>query len=1310
MSLFLQGISNPRNHLTANALYGKQRTRGFNAGVRALLGDAYKGERLKRSKGKQNTFKGRPRDMPANSTKYKVDPNPLDLEAQNPHMQPQAHDEAKEVRRYVKKRILMLDERIANGGGNAEKVKLWKREKASWQSWLSQLHHKEVLPSVRGEFIQDFQNWLMGRGREVDHLRTAWYRTPIKEKSVENYLGAFINERHRFLAALAILKQRAPRNVDEAYLYYKYIARQNPEEIPIKTFLSDWDKFSVLMDSEWEEEEKPRDVEVNVPKQFPGTMKRSSSGKYHAAVNEHSKVGPKATIPFLVQNGNRTDIKIPGVTPMDKAETARIKAQQQATVDLIEQDLDTYKLQNSEVSKWGKYSSLGGIGRGVGVVNRPALIQHDPPNDGDPGPDPNGDQGDDEDSNDFFVNYRGIGPVTSTPQASFDNPDFYSAPGKTSDKGEEPNNKIKEEPPDDDFESNVVHKPQEEDTESFAKHKRFAKLHKRWTSLLRKNENLDLETKHKWLDKAAYDEKVAIENGIGKWRKRITEAGKNDLDQMSKLQRIAQNEIENVSRNVSREVARDPERGHIIQQLYEENAFNETADKLKSHDLNTEEGKLEREQFLAYAKAEEGIFDEDGEDHANFLKAFQTALTEAEVADNENELFENLAAKWRSAYSSHIFELAEFYNPQEPDYQVAPSTLHPTLDPAEYERLERENKELQELLSSKHHQLEDLQLKAEERENAYRELEKIGKQQSESLRKLKLNLDQQAAQLDLEQIRAAQYEKGLKKVAADLRQAQTKKEKAEIESRAKEEIIEHQKFLLAQATQQKEALAKRLEAATDAQDNLLKQIDGFKGTEEEKRKLEADYFKAELSKTRLRQQLARVTQNAEESAAQAEEAGNRIEAVEQLLKQQIHASTIYKESLEQSQRELQYEREQKIALAQGYEAKQAEAFQLQSDWHKLRDEGQGIINWLTGELNITREAKQSLEQNLYALAQKKVETERILGQALETYDQKVKQLENFGNALLHQRDAHRQIHEAEVNELKSQYEAQILAAKEAFELELQYAQQNWLEEEESANKLSAENAEQILALEKERLRLHEVVNQVVDIKEIEKYNQKQQYQAALEALTAHINILQENQESYKRQAEEAGIQYQEMVRIAAQNRQQGQEGVIAVTQYYETELSHYKKSLAAANAAFGTLKETSVSLESAKVSLLEVLKKPGGKAKVERLLQELVGDNQIISLQANKAAREGQATALFHRHTQPIVQKAESMITDAEENQEQIEALQQTAEEFRPTVPPQFLSEDREKGKEKEKKVSFAPLSLTQRQWQQNRSRSKGTS
>jgi hypothetical protein len=436
MSLFLQGIAKPKNHLTANAVYGRQRTRNFNAGAKALLGDSYRGERLKRNvqgKKKKDTFGGRSKDMPANSTKYKVDPNPLDLETHNPNMQPQPHDEAKEVRRYVKRKIALLNEKISRGAGagqeNQERLELWKREKSSWQSWLTQLHHKEVLPSVRSEFIQDFQNWLMGRGREIDHLRTEWYRTPITEETVTNYLDAFINERHRFLAALAKLKTRAPRNVDEAYLYYKYIARQNPEEIPIKTFLADWDKFSVLMDVKWEGEDHPHEPDIRVPAQFPGAMHRLSSEAYQKGVNEHSKIGPKATIPILKQQGNIQKLVIPGVTPMSRDELQRIEATQAPKVKLIQQDLDKYKLENSEVSKWGKYSSAGGVGIALGGPNQVPLAFDEPRGGGGQPPPDEEEENDDENPN-IVRNIVPNAPEQNqtVPQISEEDEDFYAIP------------------------------------------------------------------------------------------------------------------------------------------------------------------------------------------------------------------------------------------------------------------------------------------------------------------------------------------------------------------------------------------------------------------------------------------------------------------------------------------------------------------------------------------------------------------------------------------------------------------------------------------------------------------------------------------------------------------------------------------------------------------------------------------------------------------------------------------------------------------------------------------------------------------
>ncbi|MBS0654665.1 MAG: hypothetical protein JSR46_02710, partial [Verrucomicrobia bacterium] len=1035
MSLFLQGISTPRNHLTANAVYGRQRTRNFNAGVRALLGDANRGQRLKKNvqgKNKQNAFGGRNKDMPANSTKYKVDPNPLDLEAHNPNMQPQPHDEAKEVRRYVKRKIALLSEKIARGVGAGdeaqEKLAVWKREKSAWQSWLTQLHHKEVLPSVRAEFISDFQNWLMGRGREIDHLRTQWYRTPITEGTVTNYLDAFINERHRFLAALTKLKQRAPRNIDEAYLYYKYIARQNPEEIPIKTFLSDWDKFSVLMDVEWQGEDHKSDPDVKVPREYPGAMTRLSSAAYQQAVNKNSKIGPKATIPILEKKGNQNRLVIPGVTPMSSKKLAEIEATQAPKVKMIEDDLSKYHLEDSEVSKWGKYSSKGGVGVALGGPATPSLVLNDPGSGSGGGPATDLEDEEDDENPDKNVT------IYTTPPAQ------NETYGQSNPGGEEqPEEKVL-------LVTNESVLTRGDITNYLARNDDKGRLNpiKQIYKQISEEEGppqdivKTLRETHAEHLKGIEEADRSNEGEKSEWEKFFDEILTHFATEVSPTKvppgseeeayQLIKNEVKRKvafkGRNwIYRQVGAKTNRA-ILQHLTQHNVFEKVQELLDSHDLQTPEGREERNKFLNdYIQRH---YDEETQTYNPILhdpERFQEALIEATkelglTPKRDAKAIIALRQQYIEAYANHVI-----YTLGPGDLSLAGSAPS-TLAPDAYDRALSERNELEALLSVKLNQVEELTLTSKERENAIKELEELRERQSKKLGELNRLAEERAALLKEQTLRAQRYEEDLKKLGNRLKQTTSEKERETIEKEAHKRAREEQQFRIQEIEQQQKQLSEALERKEKEQEELLSLLNEFQGTKQERDELREKYFKEETAKSKLQKQLQQTKEREQLLASQYEELGIRTENAEQLLQQQIHASNLYKEALIKTTNQLDEERRLRAEIEQGYLAKQNEAFEYQKAWISLRHEAETQITSLAGELSLTREAKEQAEQELYKIGKEKVQAEHTLHQALQHYQAKLEQVERFAEQQGLARLAEREIGQQEVERTKQDIQRQ----------------------------------------------------------------------------------------------------------------------------------------------------------------------------------------------------------------------------------------------------------------------------------------------
>ena len=86
---------------------------------------------------------------------------------------------------------------------------------------------------------RDFNMWLLGRGREEDHAKTPWQRTPlITLPGVKELLTPHIAERYDIMKYLEKLVASGPTDVNTARQYYKYIIRGDEEGLIEK--LSEW--------------------------------------------------------------------------------------------------------------------------------------------------------------------------------------------------------------------------------------------------------------------------------------------------------------------------------------------------------------------------------------------------------------------------------------------------------------------------------------------------------------------------------------------------------------------------------------------------------------------------------------------------------------------------------------------------------------------------------------------------------------------------------------------------------------------------------------------------------------------------------------------------------------------------------------------------------------------------------------------------------------------------------------------------------------------------------------------------------------
>ena len=79
---------------------------------------------------------------------------------------------------------------------------------------------------------QDFDKWLLGRGDEKNHLKTAWYRTPLIDlPGVSKYLDENVIKRYDFMKKVKLLELNGATDLTTAKDYFKFIVRGSSEDM-----------------------------------------------------------------------------------------------------------------------------------------------------------------------------------------------------------------------------------------------------------------------------------------------------------------------------------------------------------------------------------------------------------------------------------------------------------------------------------------------------------------------------------------------------------------------------------------------------------------------------------------------------------------------------------------------------------------------------------------------------------------------------------------------------------------------------------------------------------------------------------------------------------------------------------------------------------------------------------------------------------------------------------------------------------------------------------------------------------------------
>lgn len=226
----------------------------------------------------------------SDNRKYMPGLDPLEKEATITDIRPLGKYEADRMMKYVN--------RLLKKGG------LTPDERKAFNFWKANLVVENAKGIIHQEFMRDFWAWLLGRGKESDHIRCSWYRQSLtNDPEVSAFVDSFIVKRHEFQMKLALLKMRHPVGINQHYLYYKYVVRQT--EADADNFLDDWKLFlqefgeareNGQAERNMDKIKGPYDGEHNIHEMAPYGSRRAEVGKasHDRKVEQMIKAGARS--------------------------------------------------------------------------------------------------------------------------------------------------------------------------------------------------------------------------------------------------------------------------------------------------------------------------------------------------------------------------------------------------------------------------------------------------------------------------------------------------------------------------------------------------------------------------------------------------------------------------------------------------------------------------------------------------------------------------------------------------------------------------------------------------------------------------------------------------------------------------------------------------------------------------------------------------------------------------------------------------------------------------------------------------------
>lgn len=175
--------------------------------------------------------------------KFKPPKNPLEMEKALKFIVPKDEDKKRLSRQFIETQIRMLREDAEDLASTDQGWASIQAELTAWSFWKSLQRLEEENIQNDKDFMLDFWAWLQGKGQQSDHDVTPWGRIPPKHPSVIAYLDSFISKKFEYVQELMHLFHFGPSNLDEFYLYFKFIIRGRNNAWTEDAFLHEWGEF-----------------------------------------------------------------------------------------------------------------------------------------------------------------------------------------------------------------------------------------------------------------------------------------------------------------------------------------------------------------------------------------------------------------------------------------------------------------------------------------------------------------------------------------------------------------------------------------------------------------------------------------------------------------------------------------------------------------------------------------------------------------------------------------------------------------------------------------------------------------------------------------------------------------------------------------------------------------------------------------------------------------------------------------------------------------------------------------------------------